>query len=85
MNMFRKATLALSLAAAVGAIATPSFAQTTQAQRMAAREARAQAQYAQMQWNQQNLRGAYAWQYTQSPNECVTDEGYGRTSFCSGY
>lgn len=91
MTMFKQAAIALSLAAAVGAVATPSFAQTTRAERMeAAREARAQAQAQyDVRWlpAQQQRLGygayAYAWQYPQNPNECIVDEGYGRTSPCS--
>lgn len=91
MTMFKRTAIALSLAAAVGAIATPSFAQTTRAQRAAAAQAQAQMQYdTPMRWQRAPM--AYGWnayalangarQLNFDPNGCVSDEGYGRIGPC---
>jgi hypothetical protein len=96
MITFKKAAIALSLAAAVVAVASPSFAQTTRAQRAAAAQAQmqygtpAQVQYDTMRWQRAPMTyglNAYALengsrQLDFDPNTCVSDEGYGRISPC---
>ena len=83
MTFIKTSAIAIILAASFGVIATSASAQTTRAERTAAaREARAEAQlpYRAASQRAAPINGA-AWN-AQSPNQCMTDDGYGRFSSC---
>lgn len=88
MSNIRTCAIAITLAAATIAAATPSFAQTTRAQRAA-----------QMAAQNRDVSDSYALQYNgqqriapdgfpvpaavlNSPNGCWMDDGYGRWTSC---
>lgn len=89
MTSMKTGAIVLALAAAVAAIATPSFAQQiTRSERMSAeREARAEAQYD--SGYRSNYRATGQFQpgngmtgYWTNWNECKIDNGYGRFDTC---
>ena len=87
MTSIKTGAIALALAAAVAAIATPSFAQQmTRAERMSAeREARAEAQYGSSYRPDDRLNGQVQpgnGGYWMNWNECKVDNGYGRFDTC---
>jgi len=86
MTGIKTTAIALTTAAILGVALTPTLAQTkqsTRAESLAARQARAQANGQPLYYSQQPavvnpmIPGASA-----DPNACVIDEGYGRWSSC---
>jgi hypothetical protein len=86
MTLIKTGIIALALTASLGALATSASAQTRAERNAAARDARAQAQEYRAQ---RSLPGAYeSYGYANgatdrsAPNECRTDNGYGRYDTC---
>ncbi len=84
MTLIKTGVIALALAASFGALATSAFAQMSRADRIAAaRDARAQAQSPyQPQRVAPNYNVAPTGTAPSNPNECKTDDGYGRYDTC---
>jgi len=82
MTLIKTRIIALALTASLGALATSAAAQTTRAERAAAREARAQVQSSYQVSSQRFVPAAGQWQSPQLPNQCRTDDGYGRFDTC---
>lgn len=81
MTLIKTGIIALALTASVGALASSASAQTRTERNAAAREARAQAQEYRAQ--QRYLPAGSQWYYNaQQPNQCRTDDGYGRYDTC---
>ena len=87
MTLIKTGIVALALTASLGALASSASAQTRAERIAAAREARAQAQEYRAQQRYlpagQAFGQAYGQYYdAQSPNQCRTDDGYGRYDTC---
>jgi hypothetical protein len=81
MTLIKTGIIALALTASLGALASSASAATRAERNAAAREARAQAQEYRAQ--QRYLPAAGQWYSNgQSPNQCRTDNGYGRYDTC---
>ena len=83
MTLIKTGIVALALTASLGALATSASAQTRAERNAAAREARAQAQEYRAQQRYLPAGQAYGQYYdAQTPNQCRTDDGYGRYDTC---
>ena len=83
MTLIKTGIIALAVTASLGALTSSASAQTRAERIAAARDARAQAQdYRVQQRSVPSPVGGYYYNDTQSPNQCRTDDGYGRYDTC---
>lgn len=82
MTLIKTGLIALALAVSFGAITTSASAQTRAERIAAAREARAQAQLPYQASSQRFAIVSSAALNWQLPNQCRTDDGYGRFDTC---